>query len=894
MLTLAAFALASALQQHPEAPRARDEEITIRLQALAAVVRRGQTQAIPQIVRMLDADPDLAPDALEALWVLDADLPIAKRLELLKHKSPVMRATAARQLGLLGLRDAAPDVATLLKDPDNDVRRAAVRAISHLQARDAVPALVALLDDEDENVRADAAWAVGAMRATEAVPALLRRLTASEHSAELLTALVQLGAKQAAPELVKHLGTNQNTWTLMRLGADEVVPQLMQLIKENGDHASEAAYLLVRVGTRDASLIDLLKKELPSNTRDHASRILRLTQARWAIPRLVPLLEDDPFGEAYSLLYEWMPTEIVPALISLLASEKAWVPSCHLLAKLRAKEAVPALEAALKSEGGPRRTLLLQTLGVLKAPDAVKPFLSSGIDREREFAARALGVAGARDSIPALQPLLADANPRVRSAAAEALGVLDARDARPAILKVLKEDGSYGAADAAGRLNVKDAIPFLTPLLKNDNSILQDVVVGSLRRLKAPCAVELAALLVVRPQNPAAIPDALVETGATAVPIITPLLTHEDYFVRIQAARILARIGARDAIPHLVQSTEDRNVRSHPDVADALVRLKAKEAIPELLARWKAQDGSDREYYESLLARLDAKEAVPVFIATLLPNADRASVRALGRLVQPKEVKDFPALVPALLKRVEMFGRHGDPRCREAGDAIASLEAHDAVDPLLKLLRDGDEMDIQWRRPVILRTLSTLRATEAIPDLIRRIRGWRDPDAINAVAHMGAQEAISSLKQLVLDGDPHAASALCRLGSRDGVELLLDSASHFEPLDALNALAEPELWAKWQRPALGRELVGLPRDWLEQMAAAAGTSFLGERSARNFLRSGEFWFGADAATMFEELRLALQDASCDVILTREGVRIVDRIDGLKHWQAWWRAQGGRK
>ena len=90
-------------------------------------------------------------------------------VNVLSHKRPDVRATAADALGHIGpsATDATPDLIHLLKDQDRDVRYHAVRALHEFgqKAKPAIPALTAVILNSKEQEPARQ-WAIKALLVT--------------------------------------------------------------------------------------------------------------------------------------------------------------------------------------------------------------------------------------------------------------------------------------------------------------------------------------------------------------------------------------------------------------------------------------------------------------------------------------------------------------------------------------------------------------------------------------------------------------------------------------------------------------------------------------------------------------------------------------------------------
>ena len=136
------------------------------------------------------------------------------------------RFFAVRHLGHFSDELSVSTLIRALSDEDEGVRAQAARSLRAIgePARDAVPALTEALFDGDGPVRVSAARALGAIGDPAAIPALLKVVETNSwqtlHS-WATGALVQLGAPEAEPHLVRHLGDEkawQRRWAARTLG----------------------------------------------------------------------------------------------------------------------------------------------------------------------------------------------------------------------------------------------------------------------------------------------------------------------------------------------------------------------------------------------------------------------------------------------------------------------------------------------------------------------------------------------------------------------------------------------------------------------------------------------------------------------------------------------------
>jgi HEAT repeat protein len=104
--------------------------------------------------------------------------------DMLQDKDPVLRAGAARILGLVGKPDAIDALTTATKDSDQDVRRAAVAALGAIRDPGTVGPLIEALKDSYWFARSEAASALGQEHDARAVKPLLDAVTDSDKTVE--------------------------------------------------------------------------------------------------------------------------------------------------------------------------------------------------------------------------------------------------------------------------------------------------------------------------------------------------------------------------------------------------------------------------------------------------------------------------------------------------------------------------------------------------------------------------------------------------------------------------------------------------------------------------------------------------------------------------------------
>jgi len=125
-----------------------------------------------------------------------------------------------------------------------------------------------------------------------------------------------------------------------------------------------------------------------------------------------------------------------------------------------------------------------------------------------------------------------------------------------------------------------------------------------------------------------------------------------------------------------------------------------------------------------------------------------------------------------------------------------------------------------------------------------------------------------------------AARWLCKQGSREGVEIILEDD---EEVDVLNALRQPELWRKWNTRKLERDVEGKGLEVVRQLAGEFGMTV--EAGAEARWRKG--WCRVRAtSTCLEGLYQVLVGGPEDFILDVPVLWIVPREEAVRFWRGW--------
>jgi HEAT repeat protein len=519
------------------------------------VALRGDLKSADENAKIVAIDKlaELGADSKDAVGDISA---------LLKHKSPMVRAHAARALGMIGppARSTAAGLAAAVVDPDAHVRRAAVHALETIDADPNVvgPALADALDDADPSVQVAALDALTDM-GPAGVPRLAGALANPKTRYWAALALGELGpdAKGAVEPLTAALDEKRPSVlreVLIALGhvgpdAATSIPRVTPLLTHDDPSVrNAAAYTLGQMGPAAAASAAALREATKSKDE------LLPTVSAWALARVEP--DNKPArDEAVKLLTAALehenprvlsaairgllslnvpPAEIAPQLTKVVCDcDPAVVEEVMDVLSAAGDAALPALiEAVGRPESCGRAAVLLERMGP-KAAEAVPALLAAAktttdpvVRREILYALGSI-VAGRGPADPALVAALDDPDEHVRATAAYALGRIGP--------------------------SASSVVPKLRKAIESEDPLLR--------------VVSAWALVHIVPDDP--------QTATVAVPVLAHGLKSESVDVRRGAATALGKLGkaAKTAVPALQVAARDK---------DETVRAAALEALEKV------------------------------------------------------------------------------------------------------------------------------------------------------------------------------------------------------------------------------------------------------------------------------------------------------------------------
>lgn len=255
----------------------------------------------------------------------------------------------------------------------------------------------------------------------------------------------------------------------------------------------------------------------------------------------------------------------------------------------------------------------------------------------------------------------------------------------------------------------------------------------ALAKLKSPKAEERAAAADEMGRRGYRFRDEIAE-------VLRPMLVGDaESVVRAAAGRALGRLGAREAVPELVQALSDKTVEVRVVAAAALWRLPDPSAVPVLLERVKDTDKAVREWSALALGVAGDPRAVPALI-DLLDDSERnvrlAAVRSLGRLNHPDALKPLNEYVLGKEKR-------DDEERAEVVNSIASISGPQRVVTLIDQL-EGMNRDTRQRLLIVM-ALGKVGDGQALP-VLRKLSQRDGTRAVRDAATQAYAEVLGRTK----------------------------------------------------------------------------------------------------------------------------------------------------
>ncbi len=691
-----------------------------------------------------------------------------------------VRAWALAGLLLCSAFDWAGQVAALtheLASPDPERRRDAVQKLAELSEENARPLLLSALGDPDNLVRVEAARVLARRRIEDAVGPVAEWLSSADKTTRMVAAEVlgDIRSPRAIPALTRILADTEAevrraaVEALGKIGGPDVVPPIVGRLDDDATAVRrEAAERLIVLG--DARAVVPLLERMEDTTKE----------VRVAAIRAIGKIGDD---------------RATPALLRLLRDPEEGVRmvAAEALGNLRSKAAAPLLIPMLARGSDELRAKVAYALGQIRDDRGVRELVRATQNEIVRGAAReALAGVGAA----AVDPLLAclggglECDPTVAVEVLKTIG--DAR-AAPALLQEL----------ARGRVR-REVVVAALAALKDRRALVP--LLGLLETADAPLKIQV--LEGIRPI-----------LDGRAVAAVARQLDDPDGDVRSRAAQALGPLGARAAVPRLLelaQTGEAPAILALGEIGDAravapllaileggrgeaaraaaeaLGRMKAPEVVAGLLrvARAGAASGDARAAAIAALGGAlrghGTPEAVAACEAALDPTDPPLALAAVGALAAMRDGRAVAALLAAARSPAGELKRAALEVLGDFGDASAV--------PLLRAALTGDDDGVRaaaaWAlgkvgdaaaRGDLVRTAQTRGFATAVNAAAALARTGDAADLLPLVAHKNAYVRANVALGLVRAGEtPEARKALAAL-AKDASPLVRAAAGRDGP-----------------------------------------------------------------------------------------------------------------
>lgn len=431
--------------------------------------------------------------------------------------------------------------------------------------------------------------------------------------------------------------------------------------------------------------------------------------------------------------------------------------------------------------------IILTQLGKASVP-LLYPLLKDKDDDVRKFAIDLMTDIRTGVDPAVIVPLLKDRNGNVRASAAKALGLLGYHQAIPALVDALNDEEwvCFSVLEALGELKDDSSVEQIAALLALSSQVIRFEAIDTLGKLGSNKAADkLAAYLLHAPQDERnSVIKNLIKIGinpemSDIAEYLIQMLKDGEWEDKEVALKGIAALNCREAVSLMVDIAGSLDP-SLPDNEEKISMLKSTiqsiDSENELLRLLESQDMKYRgkSFAIEILGEMNSCNAIPVLIRYLNDtrrDLRRASTVALGSIGGPESINPL----------LETSQRDVDAHVRRVAiEALGSIRAKEAYEHLLELMEVEKYYDVLEK---IVESLLKIDADRFLSDITRRITVIReitakiasdpdillslteDPDkkvkiaAIYSLGHLGTDKANARLIQFLGDSDAEIRKA---------------------------------------------------------------------------------------------------------------------------------------
>jgi HEAT repeat protein len=644
-----------------------------------------------------------------------------------------------------------------LGDSDIDVRRAAVEKMSNLKDPACIPGLIMAMKDVSWRVRKTAVDVLFRDYATEEyIDGLIQLLYIEDNAGarnSAIEALIRLG-KKATVYLIEAFKTPNKD---VRKFVIDVLGELMDnrslglmleaLRDEDENVRATAVEHLGKVGEPSVvdALIDILNNGDLWSAYPAADALGRIG-SRKAVPHLLQALKKKPLREpvlkALGLLADPSTLEDIVSLIGN-SSKNTQEQSLETIEKLY--------------HNGVDAELITKTLRKVLGDKAIALLLNHAWSDKRGVRISAILLLGLMKDEAAYGPLLDISQEEEFAADVKKAFVFIGRDNPESLLRLFQTDNAHQLrfiCEVAGQIAVPAYCDVFEELLGNDDGHVRATAARSLAQLGIRKSGEKLLKLLTDTYEDVqeAAVDALCRLGDSLhASDIVGMLSSGNHVLRRNAARLLGKIRAEDAVADLGFALKDERVSVRKAVVEALSDIGSMEAVRYLTYALTDEDPDVRISAALSLGAIGGEGILDSLIILTSDPDDFvrvSAVRALGMLKDRGAEKTLINLLSdrsgfVITTAIESLKAFTDNESREAilkmlssGDeeikrtAIAALEGFtDVEDRLVPFLKDPD-----WAsRIAAVRVLGSSSLRSVRLELEKLLDTEEDPTVIKAV-----------------------------------------------------------------------------------------------------------------------------------------------------------------
>ncbi|HAK87952.1 MAG TPA: hypothetical protein DHV16_01030 [Nitrospiraceae bacterium] len=413
-------------------------------------------------------------------------------------------------------------------------------------------------------------------------------------------------------------------------------------------------------------------------------------------------------------------------------------------------------------------------------------------------------------------PYLKDPNPNVRASAAKALGILGHKEEIPALIEALKDEEwvCFSALEALAELKADSAVGSIAKLLESPSPAVRFSAVETLGRIGSDRGRDalLKYLPLVPEDEKNEIIKSLIQIGITPEMgdisgHLIEMLKEGDWEEKEIALRGIVSMNYREAVPVIVDiaGSLDSSLPGNDErislLRDSISSIDSEEELLKLLEATEIKY-KGKSFAIEILGSTRSKKAVSRLIDYLNDvrrDLRRASAEALGEIGGQQSTE---YLLEASLKDVDAHVR------RSAIEALGNIQTKDAFKPLMDLLEVERYYDVIEK---IVNALIKIDAESFLSDIsryrdnvreviaktiidVRILLKLADDDnkkirlaAIYGLGRAATDDATSRLIGFLGDGDSDVRkAAVVALGE-----------THYCPPELFDALHDSDPWVRF-------------------------------------------------------------------------------------------------